>query len=302
MSQQEQELDNIISEANKVVISVPKKKAVLFAQHSSAGDILMTTQCFKGLKEKHKNLSLIYMTQDVYKDIVTNNPYLDGIVSYNPDAFSEYQIVYNPHGDKILPGGWNNLDVTLHSMYPYFCNVKADDIFIDEVNPNIDLPDEYMIVHTTGGDREHRTYNHMDVVIDKVGLPAIQIGGNLDKVCTKATLDLRDKLTWRQTAWIMKRAKVAVVIDSFPAHLAGALHTPVVTLFGPAPARVTQPKGDPAITINIEADKLKYCFLTSNCWGNLKSRGYNGCPSPCINTISPFAVAEEVKKLLGRNL
>lgn len=276
-----------------------KQKKVLFIQHSSAGDVLMSTQCFQGIKERHKGMPLVYMTQKQYQDIVTGNPYIDEIVDYDKTQFGNYQIVYNPHGDKILPGGWNNLDVTLHSMYPYFCKVKADGIFIHEVNPNIELPENYIIVHTTGGNVEYRTYDHMNIIVNKLPHPTVQIGGLGDRKVIGA-IDLRGKLSFRQTAYVMRRAKAAVVIDSFPAHLAGALGTPVVVLFGPAPARVTRPRGDEKKIICLEPNILDVCNILSHCWST-PPQGKNKCMSPCINTISPMKVLNAVKQLLEEN-
>jgi len=90
-----------------------KIQKVLFAQHSSAGDVLMTTQCFKGIKERHPNMDLVYMTQRVYQDIVEGNPYVDEIIDWDERLLRRYQVIYNPHGEHILKGGFNNLDVTL---------------------------------------------------------------------------------------------------------------------------------------------------------------------------------------------
>jgi ADP-heptose:LPS heptosyltransferase/glycosyltransferase involved in cell wall biosynthesis len=271
-----------------------KAKKVLFIQHSSAGDVLMSTQCFKGLKEKHK-WPLVYMTQPQYQDIVKNNPYIDEIINYDLEEAKKYAIVYNPHGEKILPGGWNNLDVTLHSMYPYFCKVEADDIFIDLQEPDIELPEKYIVVHTTGGSIEYRTYAHMDMVAEKLSLPIIQIGGRSDRKVKKA-IDLREKLSFRETAYIMKHAEAAVVIDSFPAHLAGALGTPVVVLFGPAPARVTHPKGDRSKMVFLEPNMLDVCNILSHCW-SASLEGKTKCKAPCINTISPQLILQGLSSL-----
>jgi glycosyltransferase involved in cell wall biosynthesis len=286
-------LDEIEAEPE---IEIMKEKAVLFVQHSSAGDVLMSTQCFKGLKERHLNVPFYYMTQSKYSDIVKNNPYIDRIIDWDDRYFDKYEVIYNPHGEKILPGGWNNGDVRLHDMYPYFCNVKADDMFIDLVKPEIELPEEYIIVQTSGGSKEYRTYDHMDIVIKKLPYPTVLIGEKNDKFA-KADYDLSGKLTWREGAWVMKNAKLAIVIDSFPSHLAGALKTPAVVLFGPAPARVTGPKGDMNKMIFLEPDKLKVCPILSNCWGNAEK---TTCQTPCINSISPFTVIKSALDLLGR--
>lgn len=285
-------LDEMTQE--KFRAKIPK---ILFVQHSSAGDVLMSTQCFKGIKERHEGVPLVYMTQGMYRDIVEDNPYLDEIIEFDENVITDYEVVYNPHGDRILPGGFNNLDVKLHSMYPYFCKIDPDDIFIEPAKPDYELPDEYIVAHTTGGSHQYRGYKHMDMALTNIGYPVVQVGGQDDIVCREADLDLRGKLTWRQTAWVMKNAKCAVVIDSYPSHLAGALGTPVVVLYGPAPARVTGPRGDESKIINLEPNKLDVCPNLTNCWGDPAGKQ---CKSPCINTLSPMKVRKAVKQLLQR--
>jgi ADP-heptose:LPS heptosyltransferase len=273
-----------------------KAQAILFVQHSSAGDVLMSTQCFKGLKERHNGLPLHYMTQEQYKNIVEENPYIDRVVDFDEDIIGTYEVVYNPHGERILPGGFNNLDTRLHTMYPYFCKVEEDAVFIQPSEPpNVELPDEYILVHTTGGSKEFRGYKHMDTAVKGLGYDVVQVGGGDDIACKIATLDLRGKLSWRETAYVMAHAKVAVVIDSFPSHLAGALGTPVVVIYGPAPARVTGPRGKEDLIINLEPNKLDVCPNLTNCWG---SPGERKCTTPCINTVNPMTVRKSLKKLL----
>ena len=292
-------INELLNEAAKHKVTLKsKKKAVLFAQHSSAGDVLMSTQCLKGIKERHKNLPLIYMTQKQYQDIVINNPYIDEIIDWDSDLRGEYQILYDPHGQRILPGGFNNLDATLYSMYPYFCKVEPDEMFIECIEPkDFALASDYMVIHTTGGDPRYRTYNHMNIVIRGIDLPSVQLGGKLDKYCDNVDLDLRGKLSFRESAWVMKHAKVAIVIDSFLAHLAGHLRTPVVVLYGPAPARVTQPRADKNKLINLEPNKLDVCKPLTSCWGKPNE---GACDSPCINTINPQIVIRATKELLSR--
>ena len=294
-----QDFLNKPSDVNEVldretVYHVPKKKKeVLFVQHSSAGDILMTTRCFKGIKEKNPGKKLVYMTQAIFKDILYNNPYIDEVIDWNEDKIKDYEIVYAPHGEHILPGGFNSLDVKLADMYPYFCGVKPDDFFIWCDTEGVDLPNgAYVVVHTTGGDSQFRTYEHMKHVIKGLDYPVVQIGAKTDMVCDGA-LDYRG-LTFNQTAFVMDHAAAAVVIDSFPSHLAGALQTPVVVLFGPAPSRVVAPIADPDKLICIEPDKLRVCKSLSNCWGQNRN-----CQSPCINSINPLEVRKALLSFLG---
>jgi len=286
-------LCTIGAEKKEVLVVESREDAILFAQHSSAGDVLMTTQCFKGIKQRHPNKELIYMTQKQYWGIIEGNPYIDGLIDWDEKQLKKYLVVYNPHGEKILPGGWNNLDVKLVDMYPYFCKVEPDKMFIAKTKPRIDLPDEYIVVHTSGASM-YRVYNHMDMVVKDFKLPVVQIGGKEDKACSDA-VDLRGKLNWNETAYVMEHARAAIAVDSFPAHLAGALGTPVVVLFGPAPARVTGPIGDPNKIVYFEPNKLDVCPILSNCYGQ---QGKEVCSSPCINTLNPLKVRQLLTDLL----
>ena len=289
-------LNDVLSD--KHITSIKRKPEVLFAQHSSAGDVLMSTQCFKGIKERHRNKKLVYMTQKQFQGVVKDNPYIDEIIDWDDSKILEYSIVYNPHGEKILPGGFNNGDVPLYAMYPYFCKVKADDIFIVCDKPKIALPDKYIVVHTTGGQKEYRTYTHMDMVVKPLNYSIVQLGGSGDLVCHEADLDLRGKLTFTESAYVMKRAIGAIVIDSFLSHLAGAVGTPVVILYGPAPARVVGPLGDADRIINIQPNKLDACPILTSCWGQ---PGKHQCIRPCIETINPSTIRKALLNLIKEN-
>ena len=285
-------INDLLADAGKKPKVSEKIKAVLFAQHSAAGDVLMTTQCFKGIKERHPDMPLVYMTQKFFGGIVEGNPYIDEIIEWDERQFKRYEVVYNPHGEHILHGGFNNLDVTLHSMYPYFTGVEADEMFIDPVITEVVAPAEYIVVHTTGGSQKYRSYPHMDTVLKNIGIPIVQLGGPSDLRC-KSDLDLCGKLTWRESAWMMKHAKAAVVIDSFMSHLAGTIGTDAVVLYGPAPPRVVQPKAQGCEIVNLKPDMLKVCKNMSHCWGRQPQ-----CNSPCINTISPIVVRKALEGLL----
>jgi len=284
-----------------------KKDAVLFAQYGSGGDVLMSTQCFKGIKEKHKGMELHYMTQKSFMGIVENNPYIDKLVEWDEEEIRMYPLVYNPHREKILPGGWNNLDVTLHSMYPYFSGVEADEIHIDTKKVEGFDFDDYVVINT-GGASMYRKYIHMDKVFYDFDKVIVLVGGPSDPgIDLDNVIDLRGKLTYAESAWVVKNAKACIAVDSFVAHLAGAVGTPSVILFGPAPARVTQPRfqKDPDRVYNednygflMEPDMLEVCNIISHCWST-PVPGKQRCVAPCINTINPLEIRDNLNLILG---
>lgn len=298
------DINEVLKEATEPVkiksSAISRINKVLFMQHSSAGDVLMTTQCFKAIKKKHQGMKFVFMTQKKYQDIIEGNPYVDEIIDWDEKIANRYNVIYNPHGEKILPGGWNNLDIRLHDMYPYFCEVKRDKIYIEQIDPELpNLPKDYIVVHSTGGQIEYRCYKHIDMVTKNLPFPLVQIGGPLDLVCRNAKLDLRSKLIFRESAWIVAHAKAIICIDSFVSHLAGAVGTPAVVLFGPAPSRVTGPRDDAGNIICIGPEMLKVCPILSHCWGQPPAGKYK-CTSPCINSISPVQVRKALLSLLKK--
>jgi len=287
------DINELLTDAVKAKRAVKKIQAVLFAQHSAAGDVLMTTQCLKGIKERHPNMPLVYMTQKAFTGIVEDNRYIDEVILWDERLTKQYAVVYNPHGEHILRGGFNSLDVTLYSMYPYFCHVEADDLFISPVKPKNWSKSNYCIVHSTGGDKQYRTYQHLEHVCNAIpDIEFVQLGGPSD-VRVGGVEDFCGKLTWRESAWVMKNANAAIVVDSFMSHLAGAVGTDAVVLYGPAPPRVVQPKAQGCNIVNLKPDMLKVCKSMGHCWGT-----HRKCQSPCINTINPNSIKESLLELL----
>ncbi len=58
----------------------------------------------------------------------------------------------------------------------------------------------------------------------------VLLDGDLDGI---AGLDLRGRLTLREAAWVLKHCQLAIGNDSGPMHIADAVLTPHLTLFGP---------------------------------------------------------------------
>lgn len=108
------------------------------------------------------------------------------------------------------------------------------------------------------------------------------------------TINLAGKTDLLQSAAIVRLAKLAITNDSAPAHIAAAVDTPVVTIFGPTvPAFGFAPYTDK--TIIIENEDL-YCRPCSK-------HGPMKCPEghfKCMNEIAPERVFRAVEKLLAQ--
>lgn len=281
----------------KIVEQIDK---ILFAQHSAAGDVFMTTRCLKGLKERHGNIPLVYMTKAQYHDILMDNPYVDEIIDWDESEFQKrYTKIYNIHQERILPGSWGrNANSILSDFYWKLLYVEPDDFFIDKVQP--DIPEIHeatlpiAVVHTTGGDPMFRTYRFMDDVsayLRMNGYFVVQVGGATDYPA-RANLDLRGKLSYRETAWVMSKAILAVTVDSFVSHLAGALGVSQVALYGSGNAMVCRPNQVSGQLICLSPDYIRRCKGLGPCSANIRD-----CPLPCTGWHDPMKIIQALRDL-----
>jgi len=315
-------LNMVVADAEKpiVVKRTTVEKKILFAQHSSAGDVFMTTKALKGLKDRHPGLPLVYMTQKKYQDILVDNPNVDEIIDWDEShLYNKYQFTYNPHGDRILPGHWGrNSNSLLSDFYWKILGVPNGGFFIELVQPNMfmldeeygyiksiggwhppkDEPKEIVIVHTTGGDPEFRTYKYMGDVCSTLReinkYITVQVGGENDYPAG-ADIDLSGKLSFRETAWVMSKASLAVTVDSFISHLAGALGISQVCLFGSGNYFVVKPDQVGGELICLNQDYLKYCTGLGPCSGAVKD-----CPVKCSGRHSPEDILKAIDLIENR--
>jgi hypothetical protein len=283
----------------------PKKDMVLFCQHSSAGDVLMTTRCFDGIKNRY-GLPLAYMTSPQYMDIIEGNPHIVEVLSWDPEVASEFKHVLNPHNDIILPGHWGrNCNSILSDFYWKILRVEPGPFHIELLEPEQDIADKVRsasgrgdgicILHTCGGDKAFRSYQYMPDVAGWLGngprFFTVQLGGE-DDPDAGAELDLRGRLSFRESAWVMDKAVLAVTIDSFISHLAGALGVSQVCLFGSGNAVVTRPNQTKGMLICLSPDYVTDCKGLGPCSGSVKD-----CPVPCTGRHSPMDIIEAISEI-----
>jgi len=308
-----------VGESEKIVVQ-EQVPAILFAQHSAAGDILMTTRCLKGLKDRHPGFSLHYMTQKKYANVLEGNPLIDKVIEWDDSQLQKYQFPYNPHGEVILPGHWGrNSNSILADFYWKVLNLdEPDDFYIQKDKPEYietfeDTDDlgfwerdkvparleriftsPFCVVHTTGGDPQFRTYKYMADVckgLKDLGFPTVQLGGP-DDFPAGADYDFRGQ-KFTEDAWVMSKARFAVTIDSFHAHLAGALGVSQVVLFGSGNAAVCQPKQVGGNLICLSPDYVRDCQGLGPCSASVRD-----CAIPCTGSHSPDDILSAIEELI----
>ena len=295
-------LDEMCKKEPIAVRQSKRNREVLFVQRGSAGDVLMTTRCFKGLKERYKK-PLHYMTSPQYMDIVANNPYLDMVIPWSENMMHGY-IIVNPHKDRIGPGHWGrNSNSLLSDFYWKILDIEPDEFFIDFKKPTFSCREAcksdkpICILHTTGGDPHFRIYKFMKDVHDglKEKYLTIQLGGKNDYPAG-ANVDFRGRLTFRETAWVMRKASIAVTVDSFISHLSGALGIPQVCLFGSGNYNVVRPNQIQGKLICRTIDYARRCKGLGPC-----SAAIRDCPATCTGMHDPKDILSDVEELDDNN-
>jgi heptosyltransferase-3 len=109
---------------------------------------------------------------------------------------------------------------------------------------------------------------------------------------TRGVLDLRGALTLPELAGALARARAFVTIDNGLMHIANAVETPTIALFGASPRRIwAAPR--PTLTILDPAEPCGLCeenrFRNADCLLPIHQ---------CMTSVRPQRVIEELKRLL----
>ncbi len=125
------------------------------------------------------------------------------------------------------------------------------------------------------------------------GKDDIWIGEQIASAFPNRAITFAGRLTLIESAAAIGMAELAVTNDSAPAHMAAAVGTPLIAIFGPTvPAFGFTPFSDKAIVIE---NKGLYCRPCS-------SHGPQRCPEKhfyCMRGIKPSVVWQAARKLLG---
>lgn len=130
--------------------------------------------------------------------------------------------------------------------------------------------------------------------------PVVVIGGRTDgrlllqiHPASAPCLDLVGQLSIRESAAIIARASVAVTNDSAPQHLAGAVGTPVVAIFGPTSVEAGfGPRGPHDVTVGLPDVPCRPC----------STHGRRRCPRGhhrCMRDLSVDIVLQNVERILA---
>jgi heptosyltransferase-2 len=114
-------------------------------------------------------------------------------------------------------------------------------------------------------------YEELGRLLVSDGFSLVLIGGPEDRelcasisegVSEERTINAAGRLSLLQSAELIRRCRVIVSNDSAPMHLAGAVQTPVVAMFGPTvPEFGFAPKGDRDVVLGISNLSCRPCSI-----------------------------------------
>lgn len=108
--------------------------------------------------------------------------------------------------------------------------------------------------------------------------------------CRKQPIDLAGRLSLKELGAVIAAARLSVSIDSVPMHIAAAVGTPVVALFGPSNENEWGPWQVPHRIVTSASHPCRPCRL-DGCGG--------GKISECLTALSPPTVLAAVESLLA---
>jgi heptosyltransferase-2 len=96
-----------------------------------------------------------------------------------------------------------------------------------------------------------------DILIQKYKVKVILVGGTGDEEVVKEVIsamenkviNLVSRTTFKQLAAVLKRCQLFIGGDSGPLHIAAAVGTPTIGIFGPSDPKLVAPRGDNHLTV-----------------------------------------------------
>lgn len=205
------------------------------------GDVLLTTPVVRALKNKYPHSRIYYETR--YPELLERNPCLTA-VNKNPTddhyptevKFCNFELRFEQmpnhhlidffaHGAGFAPG---EVKKTLE-MYP---TKVHEDWALTMINR-----DKSIVISPgpglwTGRNWPESSWAEVCSVLVCRGWHVVLVGTDDNRYNLPCSLDLRGRTNYHQLAAVIKHSRLWVGIDSFPFHVAGAMGTFRIGLFG----------------------------------------------------------------------
>jgi len=216
--------------------------------------------------------------QDWEKHVVESNLDLVRALGVEPDA-RDLRLFVDPQAEAAVDTlvrdmgvGRDDRVVTIHPTAKWMFKCWTDEGFAQVADY---LSEEGMTVCITSGSAE-REVQKAQRIIGHARRPAIDLAG---------------RLTLKQVAALIARSRLFVGVDSAPMHVAAAVKTPVVALFGPSREQNWRPWGDGHLVLKRDPFcsqlRRKRCEVTKRC--------------ECLETLRVEEVIAAVEEQLAKS-
>ena len=193
------------------------------------GDVLMASGVAAALKKKYPHCKIMFNTDS--PEIFVNSPYVDRTIQTHEISERLFQLYYNLDAAYEFRPHTNILEA-----YADTVGVLVEDceFFMDQ--KSVEVPSEYIVLHAGNTHWAGRNWSpmKMEIVASKLiaqGHTIVLVGTGRDfKVSNN--INLINKLSLAELAYVVNHANLFVGIDSFPMHVAQTFETPGVCFFG----------------------------------------------------------------------
>lgn len=219
-----------------------------------------------------------------------------------------YNVVVNPRGGEVHNTQFNldaieAIEVEIQDRNVYFHFTPSDERYIDQFLDRSSLKGRILVALNTGGGWYTKRWSLErfaelgDRIVGEFGVTVILPWGpgQIEEAKQVATLMshtavLPPATTLPQLGALLKRTSLVVSNDSGPMHIAAAVGTPVLGIYGPTNPVLQGPYGRQHAIVRKESLECLGCNLTS-------------CPigHPCMKELSVDAVFEAVRDIIRKN-
>ena len=310
-----------------------RKRAVVICRMVGIGDVICTLPMCDEVRRRHPGKLLVFVTAEPWRDIVILSRSADLVYGNKSWAYPFFKMpariklfglvdtIYNPQtsGERVHKGGMTRhliedlaescgFTVTARQprLYPSADliektriaygldrNVTAERLLIG-INPGPNWP-----VKEWQAYKWQKLINNIHSEYDAV---IIQFGTNKGDGSSEydhltGVKSVASRLSGAEIVALIADCDLMISIDSGPVHVAGAVGTPVVGLFGPLNPTLILPPDSPALGLYSDVPCL-FCFNRTPVINWL-----TGCPHDiaCMKKLEDQTVFEAVKSMLAHN-
>lgn len=275
--------------------------------------MLLTTPVVRELKNKYPHCELTFVTDQNGYLVLKGLPYIDkfhimsgfnNVHRQQLNGFDQqYNLVYEIQPNCHIIDAYARLaQVTLKNKKPEIFLLNSHHESVRRWMGNNGISDkDFLVAVNLGPTWPCRSWDTMkfkqvaEYLKRKYGAVIVELSGSKGYGAGLG-IDLTGKTSIRQTAALLMRCKLLICIDSFMLHLAGAMDTPVVGIFG-----CTDPKY--RLPFNNISTGVQTSGECRSCYHNGKFKTYCSCFRDriyCMEEIGVRDVINAVEGLIGR--